>query len=77
MFIRTREVGNESYMNEQTVFFSYFKRNLPYCLNERLRFDVAYSASDFGDDDICIGVFTYSVNEFLYLVCYMRNNLDG
>ena len=64
-------------MYKKAVFSAYFKGNLSNGLKKGLRLDVAYGAADLGDNNICIGLFSYAVNEFLYLVGDVGNYLNG
>ena len=61
-------------MYKKAVFSAHFEGNLSNGLKKGLRLDVAYGAADLGDNNICIGLFSYAVNEFLYLDVYKRQD---
>ena len=77
MFIGTTQKGNQGHMDEQTVFFSHFQRNLPYSFQKGLGFDVTDGAADFRNDHIGIGLFSHTVDKFLDFVGYMGNDLHS
>ena len=64
-------------MDEETVFSAYFKRDLAHCFNKRLRLNIAYSTSDFGDNHIGTRFLTYTVDKFLDFIGDVWNDLHG
>lgn len=55
MLVRAAEKRNKCYVNKKTVFRTCFKRNLSYCFQKRLGFDISDCSADFGNNDIGIG----------------------
>lgn len=75
MFVRSAEVRHERHVDEQTVLRVFLEGYLTDGLDERLRFDVAYRASDFGDDDVGVGLAGRVADEFLDFVGDMGDDL--
>ena len=63
-------------MDEQAVFSSDLKRNLPYRFDKRLGFDISDCSADFGNYNIGACFSSDAVDKFLDLVCDMRNDLN-
>ncbi len=63
-------------MYKQTVFGAHFKRYLPYRFQKRLTFNIAYRAADFGNNHICVGLLSDTVNKFFYFVGNVRDYLN-
>lgn len=64
-------------MDKQTILRSHFVPNLSDSLQEWLGFDVACGSTDFCDDDICPAGLATGVDEVLYFICDVRNDLDS
>ena len=64
-------------MDKEAVLAADLERNLPNRLQKRLRLDVADGAADFGYDDVGAGLRPDAVDELLYLVGDVRNDLYG
>ena len=62
-------------MDEEAVFPADLKRDLPCRLNEGLGFDVTYSAADFCDDYVRVGLIADAVHKIFYFVCNVRDDL--
>ena len=77
ILVRTGNIRHETDVNEHAVFPADVERKLSYCLEEMLRFYIAYRTADFGYYDVRpghFGVFTYKP---LGLVRDVRNYLHG
>ena len=75
--LRAGDIGNESDVNETAVLPAHFPCDLPYGLYEGLAFDVAYGAADFGYYHVGARRPAHVVDEGLYLVGDVGNNLHG
>ena len=64
-------------MDEEAVLTPHLKRYLSYSFEERLGFNVTYSAADLSDDHVSIGFLADTVYEILYFICYMGYDLNG
>ena len=64
-------------MDEKAVFFTDLEGYLSDRLKEGLRLDIAYRAAYLGDNDVGVGLFGYGIDEILYLVGDVRNDLHG
>ena len=77
MLVRAFKERHQRHMNKEAVFGADLKRDLAHRLNKRLRLYIAYRSADFGYNNVRTGLSAYSVNKILYLVCYMRYDLNG
>ena len=77
MLLGAVQIRNKRYVDKKTVFSAHLKGNLPYRFYKRLRFDIAYRAADFGYYHIGVGVLADVIYKLFYLVCNMRNYLNG
>ena len=64
-------------MDKAIVIPADLTRNLTDGLDKGLALDIAYRAADFGDDDVRARLLADGVDERLYLVGDVGNNLDG
>ena len=62
-------------MNIEGVFVSDFVADLSYCFDERLALDVADRAADLRDYHVCAALAADVVDESLYLVSDVRDDL--
>lgn len=76
MLVRAAEERDEGDVDKERILASDLKRYLSDRLYERLGLYVAYGAADLGDDNIGIGFLSDVVDELLYLVRDMRNDLN-
>ena len=63
-------------MYKQAVLPPHFQGYLASRLYKRLRFDVSYGPTYLGNYHIRLRLLAYSVDKLLYLVGYMRYNLN-
>ena len=77
MLVRALDVGHECHVDEKAVLLSDLVAYLSYRLQEGLGFDITGSATDFGDDHIGSGLVRKGVDEALYLIGHVGNDLDG
>ena len=77
MLVRSTQKRHQSDMDEEAVLTPHLKRYLSYSFEERLGFNVTYSAADLSDDHVSIGFLADTVYEILYFICYMGYDLNG
>ena len=76
-FVSGSDVGHEAHVHEHDVVYSQLMAQLADCLDERLAFDVADGAADFGDHDVGAGLRCRAQNAILDGVGDVRNDLNG
>ena len=76
MLVRATKERNKCNMNKETVFLADFERNLSYSFKERLAFNIADRTADFGYNNVCVSLFTYTVNKILDFICDVRDDLN-
>ena len=64
-------------MNVQYIVTAYFLLYLTDSFKERQTFNIAYGAADFGNYNISIISLCHIIYALLYLICNVRNNLNG
>ena len=77
MLVRSTQKRHQSDMDKEAVFPPYLERNLSYSFEERLGFNVTYSAADLSDDHVGIGFLADTVYDILYFICYMGYDLNS
>ena len=76
MLVRAAKEGDEGNVYEEAVLPAYLKGYLTNRLKKRLGLNVSDSSAYFGNYHVGIGLPSDAVNEFLYLVRYVRNYLN-
>src|SRR5882724_1501211 len=75
-FPGSRNVGNESDMDEESIAGAFFIAHLPDCFQKGQRLDVAHSSTYFHNYHIKVVFSGNCANSLFDLICDMRNDLN-
>ena len=71
------DIGNESYVDIDSVLSAHLCADLSDSLKEGGGLDIAHSTADLGDNDVGVAFLAYTVDLVLYLVCDVGDHLNG
>ena len=76
-FLRSTQIRNQSYMNQNSIFSADFMLELTNRLQERLAFDITDCTTDFNDCNTHIRVCEIAVETTLDFIRNVWNDLNG